>query len=65
MYLAPGESKTVILTVAPKAMEAVDDEGKRRIESGRFTLYVGTSQPDNRSVELTGRVPVKLDLKLV
>ena len=65
MYLAPGESKTVILPVAPKAMEAVDNEGKRRIESGRFTLYVGTGQPDNRSVELTGKVPVTLDLKLV
>ena len=33
----------------------VNDAGKRVLEPGRFRATIGGSQPDARSVELTGR----------
>lgn len=56
--LKQGETKTVMLDVTPFSMEAVNEQGERSIESGRFEVFVGTSQPDDRSVKLTGQKPV-------
>lgn len=60
-----GEKKTLNLEVDKRAMTAVDEEGERYVDSKTFSLYVGTSQPDSRSVALTGRVPVEIDVNLV
>lgn len=56
--LPAGASRTVELRVRPEAMQAVLDTGERRLDSRRFRGYVGTSQPDERSVELTGKRPL-------
>ncbi len=40
------------------------DAGNRIFPGGRYSLYVGTSQPDARSRELTGVSPVKLEIRL-
>ncbi|MBS7175271.1 MAG: fibronectin type III-like domain-contianing protein, partial [Clostridiales bacterium] len=56
--LAKGEKKTVFLTVQPHELEAVNEQGQRQIESGSFQLFAGISQPDDRSVELTGTSPL-------
>ncbi|MDY3919020.1 MAG: glycoside hydrolase family 3 C-terminal domain-containing protein [Candidatus Limivivens sp.] len=63
IHLKAGEKKTVTIPVPEKAFTAVDEKGERKVESSRFDLYVGTSQPDSRSVELTGQVPVRLEVK--
>ena len=55
---------TVTLPLSPYAFTAVDDEGKRVSRSKRFTLYIGGSQPDGRSVELLGQAPLKLEIQL-
>lgn len=58
------EEKEITLTVSAKALEAVDEKGDRYRDSNRFTLYVGCSQPDGRSTELTGKKPVELQVEL-
>lgn len=62
--LQPKEEKEITLTVSAKALEAVDEKGDRYRDSNRFTLYVGCSQPDGRSTELTGKKPVELQVEL-
>ena len=64
MHLSAGESKQVTLRVAPASLTVVDDAGSRLFPGGRYSLYAGTSQPDARSRALTGKSPVKLELKL-
>lgn len=46
--LKAGESKTVELPVRNAALTVVDDKGERYVDSTKFTLYVGGSQPDAR-----------------
>lgn len=62
LSLKAGESRKVKLNIAPSAFMAVDENGERRIESRRFKLFVGFSQPDKRSVELTGQKPAEQEL---
>ena len=62
--LKQGESKTVLLTVRPHEMEAVNEAGERSIESGSFRLFAGISQPDERSAELLGTKPLSCVLKV-
>lgn len=60
--LAPQEEREVILHLPQEAFGLCDEEGVRRILSGRYFVYVGTSQPDARSRALTGKQPVQLTL---
>lgn len=62
--LNPWQKKKVKLTVCHRAMDAVDFQGRRILDSSHFKLYIGTSQPDARSIQLTGKKPVELDLYL-
>lgn len=63
IQLQPYEKQNLSFTISEKAFTVVDEEGKRSIKSKHFRLYVGTSQPDERSVELTGIRPVEVELK--
>ena len=62
--LGAGESKQVSLAVSPASLSVVDDAGNRSFPGGRYSLYVGTSQPDMRSRALTGVSPVRVELSL-
>lgn len=53
--LIGNETKKLSVVVDKKALEVVDEDGRRKLDSKRFTFYVGCSQPDARSEELTGR----------
>ena len=64
LSLRAGEKQTVEMTVQNQAMCVVDEDGERRIDSKRFRLYVGTSQPDGRSLALTGKKPVEIPVNL-
>ncbi|NSW89180.1 MAG: glycoside hydrolase family 3 C-terminal domain-containing protein [Firmicutes bacterium] len=52
--LAPGQSKNVSFTLTPRQMALINDEGKCILEPGKFEVYIGGSQPDKRSEQLTG-----------
>lgn len=59
IHLKAGENREVDLTIRPESTNTVLEDGRRVIEPGAFTLYVGGSQPDKRSHELTGRSPLR------
>lgn len=54
VYLRPGESKEIVFPLTPHGMSLIDNEGRRILEPGAFEVYVGGSQPDARSLRLTG-----------
>lgn len=53
--LEPGESKTVKIAIKPENFGLYTDDGVKELFNGDYELYVGTSQPDSRSVKLTGK----------
>lgn len=65
IYLEPGEEKEVSFTITPKDMSLINEEGKRMLEPGMFEVYVGGSQPDKRSIELTGTEVLKATFEVV
>lgn len=64
VHLKVGETKEVTLRIAHRAFTVVDPEGERVMDGTHFNLYTGTFQPDERSVNLMGREPVKIELEL-
>jgi beta-glucosidase len=54
IHLKPGESTEVDFTVTARQMALIDDGGNCMLEPGTFRVFVGGSQPDPRSEELTG-----------
>lgn len=61
--LMPGEEKEIVINVPARAFTAVREDGSRAVESNYFKIYAGTSQPDARSVELTGKKPCELEIR--
>ena len=62
VHLRPGEEQKVSVFVPERSFTVVDDSGKRCKDGTQYELYVGCSQPDERSVELTGMSPVKVKM---
>jgi beta-glucosidase len=62
--LAPGEARTVTFTLTPRDFSLIDDAGRRILEPGAFRIHVGGSQPDARSIALTGQAPLAVDVTL-
>ncbi len=58
--LQPKEAIQLSMTIEWKRFLTVNNEGERILDSSQFELYAGNSQPDLRSVELTGKQPKKL-----
>ncbi|MDX2053697.1 MAG: glycoside hydrolase family 3 C-terminal domain-containing protein, partial [Polyangiaceae bacterium] len=65
IYLAPGEERFLKFRVTPKMLALVDEFGAHVLEPGEFLLSVGGSQPDERSLELTGAPPQKARFAVV
>lgn len=61
--LKSGEKKTVTLHLGEKAFQIVDDGGNRRKDGSRYAVYVGGSQPDERSAELLGKKPLMVEIE--
>ncbi|WP_081996025.1 glycoside hydrolase family 3 protein [Croceibacterium mercuriale] len=47
--LAKGESRTVCLTLDPRALSTVDAAGERRVDAGKVDLWIGGGQPGMRA----------------
>ncbi len=52
--LKPGEQIEVQFSLTPRQLALIDNDGKAVLEPGSFDIYIGGSQPDARSEELTG-----------
>ncbi|MBE6753324.1 MAG: glycoside hydrolase family 3 protein [Ruminococcaceae bacterium] len=50
--LARGESKKVQIKIAPSAFEVVDNDGRRFVPGGEYSIFAGISQPDELSFRL-------------
>jgi beta-glucosidase len=55
--LKSGETCDLHFTITARQMALIDEEGNCILEPGKFRIYIGGSQPDERSEELTG-IPV-------
>jgi len=51
--LAPAEEKTVKFNLKARDFAIIDQEGKAVLEAGEFEIYLGGSQPDSYSKQLT------------
>lgn len=60
VHVKAGQSAETELTIAGRAFTVVNDKGERIADGSHFAIYAGISQPDERSMELTGTVPVKV-----
>lgn len=58
VFLRAGESKTVRFEIPASSFETVLTDGQRVTMYGSYSLFAGGSQPDARSVELTGTQPL-------
>jgi beta-glucosidase len=52
VHLNPGESKKVDFTIKPRQMALINEEGRCILEPGLFMVYIGGSQPDEKSRKL-------------
>ena len=60
--LQAGEKTSLRLPLDPDAFTVVLEDGSRQPVTGKRTLYVGTSQPDARSQQLTGQSSLEIHL---
>ncbi len=64
VHLKPGETAEVVFPVTARQMALIDDGGNCILEPGAFRVFVGGSQPDPRSEELTGSPVLHTDFKV-
>lgn len=61
--LQPGEEKNISIFLPKEVFYVVNEQGERLLDGKHFRLSVGTSQPDERSRELTGKDPVSIEIQ--
>ena len=61
-FIKKGEKKTVSLELDIKQFESVLEDGSRKLLDGEYTIFAGSTQPDERSYELTGKRPLEAKL---
>lgn len=61
--LQPGEEKNISIFLPKEVFYVVNEQGERLLDGKHFRLSVGTSQPDERSRELTGKDPVFIEIQ--
>ncbi|MBU9722211.1 MULTISPECIES: glycoside hydrolase family 3 C-terminal domain-containing protein [Bacillaceae] len=62
--LSPDEEREVSFTLTPRELSIINEVGQRILEPGKFEIYIGGSQPDQRSVALTGTEVLKYELEV-
>ena len=57
VHLMPGEQKTINMTLKDEAFGLYDNNGKLVLHEADYEIFIGSSQPDARSIKLTGSIP--------
>jgi len=57
--LTSNEAKTVEFKLKPRDFALINKDGKAVLEAGEFEVYLGGSQPDSYSQQLTGKEALK------
>jgi beta-glucosidase len=58
VFLQPGESRTLQLTLTPEMMSFFGEHGELQLEAGAFRLEVGGCSPGKRGLEVGAPAPV-------
>lgn len=61
--LQPGVKETVTITLNDEAFGLYNNDGKLVLNEAEYEIYVGTCQPDQRSIQLTGKTPYRKVLR--
>ena len=61
--LKAGEAKEVKLFLNADSFGLYNDDGVKILYNGEYEVYVGTSQPDERSIKLTGKTPGVINIR--
>ena len=64
IVLKKGESKSVVIELNKKSFEIVNNYGERILDSNKFKIFVGISQPNKKSIELTGIMPLEGNIEV-
>ena len=62
--LKPGESKQIHFEISSQMLESINDEGASVFEKGFYKIYIGTSLPTQRSLDLGSDKYVSVSLKV-
>jgi len=62
--LKPGESKQIHFEISSQMLESINDEGASVFEKGFYKIYIGTSLPTQRSLDLGSDKFVSVSLKV-
>ncbi len=65
IHFKPDQTKHIVFVLSSKQMTIVNNKGKRILEPGKFKIMIGGSQPDKRSIELTGKRVLEEEFELV
>jgi len=65
IQLQPGEEKEVDFVLSPEDMMLIDESGSSILEPGMFEVYIGGSQPDKRSLALTGSKVSRAEFEMI
>ena len=57
MRVAKGTEVTVTLLLKDEAFALYDEDARLVLHEGAYEVFVGMSQPDSRSIALTGKKP--------
>lgn len=57
VHLNPGDKKNIQMTIQSEAFGLYDNNGQLVLHEGEYEVFIGTSQPDTRSIKLTGKKP--------
>ncbi len=57
VFLKAGEETEVCIPLLAKDFALYDDEGKLILNKGNYEIFIGTTQPDKRSIALSGSTP--------
>ena len=63
--LESGEEKEVTFETTPRQLATIDNEGRCLLRPGNYEIFIGGSQPDDRSQKLTGSKVLKTTFELV
>jgi len=63
VHVKAGEEKTFEIPIRRLAFTVVNEEGERILDGTKYNVYVGTSQPDSKSIALTGKQPIKIEVE--
>ena len=64
VYLMPGETKEISITLTERDFAIIDEKGKCIVEPGAFRISIGGQQPDARSTALTGQTCACFEITL-